>query len=50
MYANNHDYDHAIPELNKAIEVAPNHFRAYYNRGNAYSKKLACDAAIADLH
>ena len=30
------NYDQVILDYTKAIELNPRHFKAYYNRGNAY--------------
>jgi len=40
----------AIADYNKAIELAPNHPSAYYNRGCAYAEIGAYDEAIADYN
>src|SRR5215204_1440714 len=42
------DYDEAIREYTKAIELNPQFAEAYYNRGIAYSDKKEYDAAIQD--
>lgn len=42
------DYDHAIVNLTKAIELNPNFAEAYNNRGIAYRKKGNHTCAIAD--
>lgn len=42
------NYDAAITEINKAIELSPNWADAYYNRGLAYSRKLNYNQAISD--
>jgi hypothetical protein len=44
------NYDGAIAEYNKAIELDPNYERAYYNRGLAYYKEELYDLAIADCN
>ena len=42
------DYDRAIANYDKAIEINPIFVAAYNNRGNAYSKKGQHDQAISD--
>ncbi len=42
------DYDLAIAEFSKAIQLKPDDFRAYYNREYAYYNKGEWDKAIAD--
>lgn len=50
-YINNQEnYDAAIIEINKAIELSPNWADAYYNRGLAYSDKHNYDQAISDYN
>jgi len=51
-YSEKGDYDNAIANYNKAIELNPESSRAaiYYNRGIAYSKKNDFDRAIADYN
>ncbi len=41
-------YDRAISDFNKAIEINPRYADAYYNRGVAYGEKGEYDKAIAD--
>lgn len=48
-YANQGEYDRAIPEFNKAIEINPNSAKAYTNRGAAYDAKGDHDQAILVL-
>jgi tetratricopeptide (TPR) repeat protein len=43
------DYDRAIADFNKAIELDPKDAIAYGGRGFAYSSKADYDRAIADL-
>lgn len=43
------DYDKAIGEFTKAIEMNPKDTRAYNNRGLAYSHKGSYDQAISDF-
>jgi len=42
------EYDRAILEFNKAIEINPQFIMAYNNRGNAYQDKGEFDQAILD--
>ncbi|MCX5666859.1 MAG: tetratricopeptide repeat protein [Candidatus Omnitrophica bacterium] len=42
------EFDKAIAEFNKAIEVNPNDPLAFYNRGSAYDCKRDYDKAISD--
>ncbi|HEU4344564.1 MAG TPA: tetratricopeptide repeat protein, partial [Candidatus Binatia bacterium] len=41
-------YDAAIAEFNKALEINPKSALAYYHRGLAYSNKGRHDLAVAD--
>ena len=41
-------YDKAISDYTKAIEINPRFAEAYYNRGLAYGKKGQYDKAISD--
>ena len=43
-------YDKAIADYNKAIEIDPKDARAYNNRGIAYGKKGQYDLSIADFN
>lgn len=43
-------YDKAIVEYNRALELNPQNFEAYVNRGNAYEAKGAHEDAIADYN
>jgi tetratricopeptide (TPR) repeat protein len=47
-YARMGDYDRAIADYSKAIEVYPEHAGAYSNRGIAYERMGDYDRAIAD--
>jgi Flp pilus assembly protein TadD len=47
-FHNNKDYDRAITDCNKAIELGPNFARAYVTRGSAYFNKSNRHRAIAD--
>jgi tetratricopeptide (TPR) repeat protein len=42
-------YDQAISDFNKAIEIDPRLAHAYNNRGWAYMKKWRYDQAISDF-
>jgi tetratricopeptide (TPR) repeat protein len=48
LYYKGGEYDQAISDFNKALEVNPNYAYAYRNRGNAYSSKGQDDQAILD--
>jgi len=43
-------YDQAISDLNKALEINPRYAEAYSNRGLAYTGKVQYDQAILDLN
>ena len=43
------EYDRAIEDLTKAIELRPNDSRAYYNRGGTYIDKKIYGLAIRDF-
>ena len=47
-YVSDHDYDRAITDYTKAIELDRKDALAYLNRGSAYYKKQDYDRAIAD--
>ena len=47
-YYNKGDYDQAIADCTKAIEVDPNYHNAYDNRGVSYHKKEMYGKAIED--
>jgi len=47
-YDDKGQYDQAISDYSKAIEINPGLAEAYINRGNAYSKKGQYDKAISD--
>ncbi len=49
-YANKRDYDLAIADYSKAINLNPAYASAYNNRGNVYKNKLQYDRAIADYN
>ena len=44
------DFDRAIENYNRAIELDPNYEKAFYNRGLAYACKEDYDRAIADVN
>jgi tetratricopeptide (TPR) repeat protein len=44
------DYDRAITDYTKAIEINPGDALAYYNRGNAYQGKGQYERAISDYN
>ena len=48
-YSENAEYDRAIAAFNKAIELKSDLVTAYYNRGNAYSKKGELNKANVSL-
>jgi|SRR5271157_5624868 len=49
MYSEKGEYDLALAEFNKALEISPHSAETYNNRGIAYSRKRAYDHAIADF-
>jgi tetratricopeptide (TPR) repeat protein len=48
-YADKRDYDQAIQDFTKAIELNPRNGVVYYNRGVAYGEKGQDDQAIQDF-
>jgi tetratricopeptide (TPR) repeat protein len=42
-------YDKAISDFNKAIEINPRYAEAYNNRGGAYHKKAQLDKTCSDF-
>ena len=48
-YFHNGDYDHAIADFDKAIQLKRDNATAYNNRGIAYAKKGDYNRAIADF-
>ncbi len=42
------DYDHALVDINHAIEMAPDHSEYYYDRGQVYMAASQPDKAAAD--
>jgi tetratricopeptide (TPR) repeat protein len=49
-YVTKQDYDRAIADFDKAIELDPKYTPAYNNRGNVYRDKGDYDKAIANLN
>ena len=49
IYANKEDFDHAISDWDKAIQLDPNFSAVYYNRGIAYANRGETQNAIADF-
>jgi tetratricopeptide (TPR) repeat protein len=49
IYDKQGDFDKAIDNFTKTIEINPNDADAYYNRGIAYGKKGEFDKAIVDF-
>ena len=47
-YINKGQYDRAISDYTKAIEIDPKYASIYYNRGIAYDNKGQYDQAISD--
>ena len=47
-YCESGDYDQAIADFTKAIELEPGRAEGHYNRGTAYSKKGEVKLAIED--
>ncbi len=46
----NDNYDEAIADFTKALEIDPNYAKAYGNRGITYAEKGQPDEAIADFN
>ena len=49
-YNHKGEYDRAIDDFSKVIEIDPDDAEAYYNRGLAYAHKGEYDRAIADFN
>ncbi|MBW1915530.1 MAG: tetratricopeptide repeat protein [Deltaproteobacteria bacterium] len=49
-YVGKGQYDQAISDFNKAIQINPRFAKAYYNRGVAYKRKGQYDQAISDYN
>ena len=47
-YKKERDYQYQIENYTKCLQIDPNYFAAYYNRGRAYYKLNKYEAAIAD--
>ena len=47
-YINKGDYERAIADYSRALELAPEYVAAYYNRGLAYAGQGDYDRAVAD--
>jgi tetratricopeptide (TPR) repeat protein len=47
-YAKKSQYDQAISDYTKALEINPKFAEAYYNRGVAYGRKGQLDRAMED--
>jgi len=47
-YSDKGQYDQAISDYTKALEINPRYARPYYNRGSAYARKGQYDQAISD--
>jgi len=50
IYVAKGQYDQAISDFNKALEIDPNYLFAYNNRGTAYMNKDQYDQAISDFN
>src|SRR3989338_8732517 len=49
-YVNKGQFDQAISDYNKALEINPRYAGAYYSRGVAYDSKGQYDQAISDYN
>ena len=49
-YSRNHDYDHALQDLDAALKSNPKYALAFANRGNVYTAKGDFDRAIDDFN
>jgi tetratricopeptide (TPR) repeat protein len=49
-YSENGEYDQAVPDFNKAIELNPEFADAYYNRAVVRCHKKEYDKAWEDVH
>ena len=49
-YHSKGQYDQAISDFNKALEINPRDVTAYNNRGSAYLEKGLYDKAWEDVH
>jgi tetratricopeptide (TPR) repeat protein len=50
IYSQKGQYDKAISDYNKALEINPNYVEAYNNRANIYYKQGQYDKAISDYN
>ena len=50
VYVHKSDFDSAIRDYNKTIELEPDYSRIYYNRGVAFQKKNEIACAIEDYN
>ncbi|MCU4139364.1 MAG: hypothetical protein MW690_001296 [Methanophagales archaeon] len=50
IHAELNEYEQAIEDFSKAIELNPNYAGAYYNRGIAYAKLNQHERAIEDYN
>ncbi len=48
LYRKDGDFENAIIEYTKAIELNPMNFKAWFNRGFAYDKLGQCNRAVSD--
>ena len=48
VYCELGDYDHALEDVNRAVELAPDSADAYVQRGTVYSRKTNEKSALAD--
>lgn len=48
QYAKDGQFDSALSDFNKALELNPNDYVVYYNRGLVYQNKENLDKAVAD--
>src|SRR4030042_5342299 len=49
-YSHKGQYDQAISDFNKALEINPRYAEAYNNRGLAYDERGQLDQAISDFN
>jgi len=50
LYLDAGNFDQALSDFNKAIEIYPRYVDAYSNRGNVYADKLNFDQALSDYN
>ena len=46
----NGQYEQALADFSRAIDLKPDYCDAYYNRGRVFRAKKLFDQAIADMH